>query len=169
MGAARRTAISWGHLTFFVVLFVPSLLIGVLLFQPLLISSRNNGLLNDAIQKVEAHALATNMSILTLTSAESTKLLTEKTPSVIVYYASWCPHCQHFVPQFLELAEEALRGDPKNTQKQQPPQPPPHPNVIFGTVDCASLRELCEESKVEMYPTVIARYIMSGDNCIFCD
>jgi thiol-disulfide isomerase/thioredoxin len=67
-------------------------------------------------------------------------------PSVIAYFAPWCPHCQHFIPKFVQFADE-------NTDKF---------DVTFGTVDCVAFRKLCGEMKINFYPTLVLRHFEKG-------
>lgn len=69
--------------------------------------------------------------------------LQERTTLVFEYYASWCPHCQRFVPEYARLgaffaSEEAKR----------------HADVVVARADCATNRDLCTRFGVRSYPTV---------------
>lgn len=55
---------------------------------------------------------------------------------VILFYASWCPHCQHFVPVYTEVA-----GDYSSQSEV----------VRFGAVDCAAI-DICADFDIHSYP-----------------
>jgi thiol-disulfide isomerase/thioredoxin len=64
---------------------------------------------------------------------------------VVVFYAHWCGHCQHFAPEFIKIAE-AHRNDSK---------------LRFAAMDCASPSnfkfgedDLCRLQDVRAYPTI---------------
>ena len=61
--------------------------------------------------------------------------------AVILFYASWCPFSQRFLPSFLESAK-------KNKQS--------HLRVLID--DC---EELAEKYQIEIYPTVL--YFINGE------
>ena len=65
---------------------------------------------------------------------------------VVMFYASWCGHCQHFAPIFTRLAESHR-----------------HQSVVkFAAMDCASVdrfklgdEDLCRKNDVKAYPTIL--------------
>ena len=64
---------------------------------------------------------------------------------VIVFYAHWCGHCQHFAPEFIKIAESHSKDE----------------TVRFGGVDCATPasfklgeEDLCKAMDVKAYPTI---------------
>lgn len=69
-------------------------------------------------------------------------------PSVVVFYAPWCPHCQHFVEPFNILADAN-----KNKGVQ----------VDFGAVNCVEERKMCgDDAQIKGYPTLISFGISRG-------
>jgi protein disulfide-isomerase A6 len=56
----------------------------------------------------------------------------------VTFYAPWCVHCKHFLPQF-RLAAKAFLPD--------------RANVTFGLVNCGQYTELCKP-QAEGYPTI---------------
>lgn len=70
----------------------------------------------------------------TLSSSPSDK------PTLMLFYAHWCPACKAFMPLFMKAADtiEAL-GDV---------------NLFIGRVDCAEYRDLCNTFQVPSYPTL---------------
>jgi thiol oxidase len=59
---------------------------------------------------------------------------------VLNYYASWCPHCQHYAPKYKELARKAEK---KNLRMR------------FGAVDCQDYQGECLKHSVKAYPTIL--------------
>lgn len=61
---------------------------------------------------------------------------------IVVFYAHWCGHCQHFAPEFIRIAE-SFRGS----------------NFKFGAIDCAALdlsqKDACASNNIRAYPTVL--------------
>jgi len=58
---------------------------------------------------------------------------------VVEFYAPWCPHCQHYAPQYIKLAKAV-------TEK--------HPDIEFHAVSCTAHTQLCREQNVNSYPTL---------------
>jgi thiol-disulfide isomerase/thioredoxin len=60
-------------------------------------------------------------------------------PSIVNFYASWCPHCQRFVRSYTNLAEDNMLR-----------------NVSFGAVNCVELTEICDNVvyNVTGFPTL---------------
>ena len=58
---------------------------------------------------------------------------------IVLFYADWCGHCQHFAPVYTRIAESHRHSDTK-----------------FAAVDCASnsSADLCTRNDVRAYPTI---------------
>ena len=71
-------------------------------------------------------------------TAESFQRLvtTTQDPWFIKFYVPWCPFCQELAPNWQEMAKEM-----KNT-------------LNVGEVDCEAEGRLCEEARVESFPTI---------------
>ena len=70
-----------------------------------------------------------------------TYLHRSKVPSIIVYYASWCGHCQHYAPVYKTFANNTW-----------------HWRNVFGVaaIDCgqSSNNEACNAGGVSGFPTI---------------
>lgn len=62
---------------------------------------------------------------------------------VFEYYASWCPHCQRFAPEYGRLGAFFASQEAKQ-----------HVDVVVARADCATNRDLCTRFSVRSYPTV---------------
>ncbi|KAJ5172627.1 hypothetical protein N7492_005220 [Penicillium capsulatum] len=72
-----------------------------------------------------------------LTAESFQKLVTTtQDPWFIKFYVPWCPHCQALAPNWLEMAKEM-----KDT-------------LNVGEVDCDVETRLCEDARVEAFPTI---------------
>ena len=67
------------------------------------------------------------------------KRLNESPCAFMTFYAPWCGHCQHFLPE-LAIAAESFLADK---------------NVTFGRVNCDQFQDLCTEYGVDGYPAVM--------------
>jgi thiol-disulfide isomerase/thioredoxin len=58
---------------------------------------------------------------------------------IVLFYADWCGHCQHFAPVYTRIAESHRSSD-----------------MNFAAVDCASKSngDLCIKNDVRAYPTI---------------
>lgn len=61
---------------------------------------------------------------------------------MVDFYAPWCPHCQHFAPEFERLALSILRQ-------------PAEPRILAATVDCVRYASTCSEWGVDSFPTLL--------------
>eukprot|EP00894_Picocystis_sp_ML_P003605 jgi/Pico_ML_1/54122/g4543.t1 len=61
---------------------------------------------------------------------------------VFEYYASWCPHCQRFAPEYGRLGAFFASQESKQ-----------HADVVVARADCATNRDLCTRFSVRSYPT----------------
>jgi thiol-disulfide isomerase/thioredoxin len=68
------------------------------------------------------------------------KLKLISSPKMVVYYATWCPHCVHFRPTFEDLSKSTAGS------------------VSFYAVNCvdSAVKMICDDEGVEAYPTIIA-------------
>lgn len=59
---------------------------------------------------------------------------------VVEFYAQWCGHCQHYKPEFIQLAKDVTTNNPK---------------IKFYAVSCANYNEICNVMDIHAYPTVM--------------
>lgn len=62
---------------------------------------------------------------------------------VALFYADWCPHCQHFKPEFKQAMEELNGKTRKNGKKMR-----------LEMVDCEANKDISRKYDVSGYPTV---------------
>ena len=79
-------------------------------------------------------------------------------PHITVFFSPWCHHCQHFVPQFLEIAMKYQNEVNTSTAIGHLRKGP----VVFGTVNCVNLRDICMKDVIQFYPTVRVRNFPKG-------
>ena len=73
-------------------------------------------------------------------------------PSVVAYFAPWCGHCQHFIPKYIQFADQhsditlypykPLSSESSSAAEESDGQS--KNAVVFGTVNCVTQRELCD-------------------------
>jgi len=63
---------------------------------------------------------------------------------LVDFYAPWCPHCQHFAPEFERLALAIQRQSLT-----------PHPRVLAATVDCVQYANTCNDWNINFFPTLL--------------
>jgi thiol-disulfide isomerase/thioredoxin len=63
-------------------------------------------------------------------------------PVLIVFYATWCPHCQHFAPTYSKLA----------TRVEESPDLLPY---TIAAVDCAKYDRFCGNYDVQYFPKIV--------------
>lgn len=68
-------------------------------------------------------------------------LNTETTVHVVEFYAPWCPHCQHFKSEYIELAREIARRSLGIT-------------VEFHAVSCELFGEICRAYGIKSFPVI---------------
>ena len=68
---------------------------------------------------------------------------TDHLPGFILCYAPWCHHCQNALPGF-KLFSNKYKNDKR---------------IFIGTIDCVNNSELCNELKVDGFPTYINTYL----------
>lgn len=71
-----------------------------------------------------------------LTSSRATYVM-------IDFYAPWCPHCQHFAPEFERLALAVERSPEENT------------SVLIANVDCVRSADTCRQWGIDSFPTLL--------------
>jgi len=75
----------------------------------------------------------------------------EGRPLVVVYYASWCPHCKSYAPTFIKYAKQYSKFY----------------GALFAAVDCAAFETQCDAMKIKTYPTVRAfNFVRDGKSLI---
>jgi len=67
---------------------------------------------------------------------------------VVEFYAPWCPHCQHYKPEYAKVAGRVSRMSCSGGAAG-----PDHP-VHIGAVNCVLEKELCQSEGIKSYPTV---------------
>lgn len=60
------------------------------------------------------------------------------------FYAPWCPHCQHFAPEFERLSLAIQQHNDKRTQ----------PRILSAAVDCVRFAHLCEDWGIKSFPAL---------------
>ncbi|VIO85899.1 RNA methyltransferase, TrmH family protein [Brugia malayi] len=86
--------------------------------------------------------------VLHLTAENFKTEVKKKKHALIIFYAPWCGYCKRAKPKFFE-ASKILADDTR---------------IVLGAVDCTTERSLCQEYKVEEFPTII--YLSYGKNRI---
>ncbi|EFO27311.1 hypothetical protein LOAG_01175 [Loa loa] len=87
-------------------------------------------------------------NVLHLTAKNFKTELKRKKHALIIFYAPWCGYCKRAKPKFFE-ASKILAADAR---------------VVLGAVDCTIEKSLCQEYKIEGFPTII--YLSYGKNRI---
>jgi len=67
---------------------------------------------------------------------------------LIDFYAPWCPHCQHFAPDFERLALATQRFDAAEAKVAK------KPSILSATVDCVRFYDTCRFWGIDSYPTI---------------
>lgn len=65
---------------------------------------------------------------------------------LVYFFAPWCPHCQHFAPEFERLAL-AFRRQNKTVK--------PTERVLTGKVDCVAHSSTCKDFGVNGFPSLL--------------
>lgn len=78
--------------------------------------------------------------------------LEEAQVQIVEFYAPWCPHCQHYKPHYIKLAQEMQRRVIVT-------------DISFHAVSCTLNEDLCETYEISGYPTVMGW--KGGDNALY--
>jgi thiol-disulfide isomerase/thioredoxin len=70
----------------------------------------------------------------------------KKSPSMIIFYATWCSHCVHYVPIYNRIAKA-------NSNR----------NLSFYSINCVEFGSFCKSSEIEGFPTILSFYISSDE------
>lgn len=70
--------------------------------------------------------------------------------ALVDFYAPWCPHCVHFAPDYERLAAGIKRFNEKSGGDCGEDDL----CIFAATVDCVQNADLCEEFKIQSYPTL---------------
>mmetsp|Transcript_45138 Transcript_45138/g.98117 ORF Transcript_45138/g.98117 Transcript_45138/m.98117 type:complete len:509 (+) Transcript_45138:80-1606(+) len=65
--------------------------------------------------------------------------------ALIEFFAPWCPHCQHFAPEFEQLAGIIRKSGTGSSQ----------PRILAASVDCVRYGDMCRSWGVTGYPTML--------------
>jgi hypothetical protein len=89
-------------------------------------------------------------------------------PRIVVYYAHWCSHCQHFKPEYIKFGksmESMLKEINQQQQQQQQQQPPsssssstPPPPIVmeYHAVSCVPHHAICVQQGITGYPHIMS-------------
>jgi thiol-disulfide isomerase/thioredoxin len=92
---------------------------------------------NNSISKKQSNALISGTDV-------KSKLNPGKGECVVaLFYADWCPHCQHFKPEFQQAMDELNGKTRKNGKKMR-----------LEMVDCEANKDIARNYDVSGYPTV---------------
>ena len=89
----------------------------------------------DVVQFTRLASQARTME--TLISSDFPDLISSGLPVVIDFFAPWCPPCMNFLPEFRK-ASTLIGGQ-----------------VSFGSVDCTSHPQVCNQHGIRSYPTTV--------------
>jgi thiol-disulfide isomerase/thioredoxin len=97
-------------------------------------------------------------SMYSLTPETFAYLNATQIPQITVFFSPWCHHCQTFIPQFLEVALKYLKDvnatSVSGIQRKGP--------VVFGTINCVNLRDVCMKQTIQFYPSVVVKWFPKG-------
>lgn len=71
---------------------------------------------------------------------------------LIDFYAPWCPHCQHFAPDYERLALAVQKFDAAQAKVKSSSGTS---SILSATVDCQRFAKLCDFWNVHSYPTLM--------------
>lgn len=72
---------------------------------------------------------------------------TNHLPGFVLCYAPWCHHCKHALPTF-KLFSDKYKNDSR---------------IFIGTINCMNYSKLCNDLKVDGFPTYINSYLNSTE------
>jgi len=82
--------------------------------------------------------------------------------ALVDFYAPWCPHCQHFAPDYERLAATIEKFDARQRSLRRSPSralapgiASPQPMVLAATVDCVKDAGLCNAWGIQSFPTLL--------------
>eukprot|EP01024_Parvocaulis_polyphysoides_P065981 TRINITY_DN771_c2_g1_i2.p1 TRINITY_DN771_c2_g1~~TRINITY_DN771_c2_g1_i2.p1 ORF type:complete len:507 (-),score=38.97 TRINITY_DN771_c2_g1_i2:826-2346(-) len=101
----------------------------------------NAPLENDVVGETGGESLA--IDLVNSTFHIEVGKVTEEFSVLMEFYASWCPACRHFKPDFEKIANYFNK------------QPRVKPEVWVARVDCATEHDLCRVYEVHSYPTLL--------------
>lgn len=67
---------------------------------------------------------------------------------LIDFYAPWCPHCQHFAPEYERLALAVSHWNNKSGDGAKP-------RILCAEVDCVRSPATCHEFSIDSYPSLL--------------
>jgi len=70
---------------------------------------------------------------------------------LVDFYAPWCPHCQHFAPEYERLALTIARFNNATKSRALPRDP----RILSATVDCVRFEAACNAWGIDSYPTLL--------------
>lgn len=84
---------------------------------------------------------------------------------LVDFYAPWCPHCQHFAPDYERLAATIGKFDQQQGSLRKSSSrklvagekggPSAQPTVLAATVDCVKDAGLCNAWGIQSFPTLL--------------
>ena len=72
---------------------------------------------------------------------------------VLVCYAPWCGHCQHFAPQYITFAREYYLSEGYISARDA--GSPAAPAPVMAALNCVTKRDICNSLKITGFPTVL--------------
>jgi len=75
-------------------------------------------------------------------------LRNQKEPRFVVFYSPACPHCVHYVPDYIQIAKQIIDDVGSDAR--------------FHSISCSVHHALCNKQSIKGYPTVLA--IRAGEN-----
>lgn len=97
----------------------------------------SNAKLNNNISMQQSNELVSSTDIKNRLNAAKNECV------VALFYADWCPHCQHFKPHFQRAMKELNGKSNKDGKKMR-----------LEMIDCDAYKDISREYDVSGYPTV---------------
>eukprot|EP00928_Gymnodinium_smaydae_P065967 TRINITY_DN49031_c0_g1_i1.p1 TRINITY_DN49031_c0_g1~~TRINITY_DN49031_c0_g1_i1.p1 ORF type:complete len:552 (-),score=33.02 TRINITY_DN49031_c0_g1_i1:150-1805(-) len=98
--------------------------------------------------KIFAEDLDATNFISTLRSATAEYVLVD-------FYAPWCPHCQHFAPDYERLALTIRRFDDTEAKRFAMRKGHLNVSILSATLDCVRDSSFCSLWGIDSYPTLL--------------